>query len=659
DGQTKILDANKKVTETTENLKAASKVILSICIVVVIICIALAIIFPAMLSKPIRIISDMVMDIAKGEGDLTKRLSVMSKDEIGDMATGFNQFVGNLQNIIREISNVEQSLSGIIEDIKVSCGELNNGVLKQDEALGITSDLMSKMQTGFEEARNNIASLASAVQENSATMEQMIKSLQAAGENTQKLTGSVGTVSSSITQIATGIQTISTNAKKLGDTVNSTASAIEENIVTLQSITKNIQGANDNAKNMSVEAEKGDAAVSGTIKGFKEIEGALKTQIEIINGLENKSKEIDTIVKVISDIAGQTNLLALNAAIEAARAGEHGKGFSVVADEVRKLAEQTGEATKKIGTLIKGIQEETRKAVESSDITNIKMNEGANLVNTAGDALKGILSSVITVTTAMNEITCLMVEQDKTNQSLSSAVTEMQSLTEQVVTSTIQQGESSKLIIHESTKMNDLTNNVSASIIQLMDAGSNILSTVRKMSDRANEVNVMIDKQMESVSTVVNSSKTVKETSESVGTEGDKLNNIAENLVENADLLKKYVNQFKIGTVELAQEQEELNKKVKAKKLAENRLKNKKTAKIVEEQPEDGGSNENTDLIIDDNDSDEKVMKSVKPTTKYSAKKQVNEKQIQPETKKNISGKQQEKELTARERLRMKAGRMN
>jgi len=287
--QTQLMDSFKKVGDTTLNLKEAVKYIFGICIGVIIVCIILAIVFPAMLSKPIRLISDMVNDIAKGEGDLTKRLTVTSKDEIGDMAVGFNQFIGNLQNIIREISKVESNLSGIIEKIKVSCEGLNNGVIQQDEAVGITTKLMGEMEIGFKDASSNIASLVSAVQENSATMEQMIKSLQVSGENTMMLKDSVGAVSSSISQIGTGIQTVSANAKKLGDNVNLTATSIEQNIVTLQSITKNIQNANDNAKGMSAEAEKGDTAVTSTIKGFKEIESALGDQTYIIKSLEGKS----------------------------------------------------------------------------------------------------------------------------------------------------------------------------------------------------------------------------------------------------------------------------------------------------------------------------------------------------------------------------------
>ncbi len=56
-------------------------------------------------------------------------------------------------------------------------------------------------------------------------------------------------------------------------------------------------------------------------------------------------REVESVVKLIGDVAVKTNLLALNATIEAARAGEAGRGFAVVASEVKQLALQTAQAT--------------------------------------------------------------------------------------------------------------------------------------------------------------------------------------------------------------------------------------------------------------------------------------------------------------------------
>ena len=84
-----------------------------------------------------------------------------------------------------------------------------------------------------------------------------------------------------------------------------------------------------------------------------------------IGQLDESSREIGDVVKVISDIAELTNLLALNATIEAARAGDAGKGFAVVATEVKELARQTARATGDIGGKVSAIQKGIRNTVEA------------------------------------------------------------------------------------------------------------------------------------------------------------------------------------------------------------------------------------------------------------------------------------------------------
>lgn len=72
--------------------------------------------------------------------------------------------------------------------------------------------------------------------------------------------------------------------------------------------------------------------------------------------LLHAAQSIDSVIAIISEIAGKVNLLALNATIEAARAGEAGRGFTVVANEVKSLSKQTGSAAATITAHVRDIR---------------------------------------------------------------------------------------------------------------------------------------------------------------------------------------------------------------------------------------------------------------------------------------------------------------
>ncbi|MEW6643473.1 MAG: globin-coupled sensor protein [Pseudomonadota bacterium] len=143
---------------------------------------------------------------------------------------------------------------------------------------------------------------------------------------------------------ATQSRTVADASEKATSNVKTVAAATEELTGSISEISRQV---NDSARIAS------EAAVNADQTG------------ERINRLSESTKEIGTIVDLITNIASQTNLLALNATIEAARAGDVGRGFAVVAQEVKSLAEQTTKATAEIASQIGGIQSSTAEAVSA------------------------------------------------------------------------------------------------------------------------------------------------------------------------------------------------------------------------------------------------------------------------------------------------------
>jgi methyl-accepting chemotaxis protein len=114
---------------------------------------------------------------------------------------------------------------------------------------------------------------------------------------------------------------------------------------------------------------------------------------EKMGSLREVSDSIANFVSVITNISDQTNLLALNAAIEAARAGDQGRGFAVVADEVRSLAQNTGNATSEIGSLIDTIDSDSETAATQINQLCEYTETISEQNQTLGDSYKQILDS--------------------------------------------------------------------------------------------------------------------------------------------------------------------------------------------------------------------------------------------------------------------------
>ena len=145
------------------------------------------------------------------------------------------------------------------------------------------------------------------------------------------------------------------------------------------------------------------------IQGIQTLAKENEDSMQNVQKLEERMKQVEHIVSVVSAIASQTNLLALNASIEAARAGEHGRGFAVVAEEVRKLADESDHSARNISQLLRNMQDEVQQvAMKMTEQVKIAKEEAKR---GSYELILKEMSSVMEVADATQQISSYMNEQ--------------------------------------------------------------------------------------------------------------------------------------------------------------------------------------------------------------------------------------------------------
>ncbi|WP_394582340.1 methyl-accepting chemotaxis protein [Cytobacillus firmus] len=281
------------------------------------------------------------------------------------------------------------------------------------EVIDDAGDELTDLSKSYNEMKENLITMIREVLGTSDQVAASSEELTAGAEQTSKATE----------QITEAIQQVAGGAETQTQSIEESAKALEEVTSGIAAIAESSAEIAENTAEAGARAEEGGKYVEQTSQQMTLIHTTVIETSKEVQLLNERSKQIENISKVIIDIASQTNLLALNAAIEAARAGEHGKGFAVVADEVRKLAEQSQESSSQISELIRQIQNDMNQSTDSMNSVKREVENGLGIVFRTQKSFEVILRFMMDIGLKVDGMAATAQQMSASTQEISAAVT--------------------------------------------------------------------------------------------------------------------------------------------------------------------------------------------------------------------------------------------
>ncbi len=326
--------------------KQATFIIMVFIIVGIAIGVVMAFILISSILVPIHRTNAMIKDIAQGEGDLTKRLAVDSKDEVGELAGWIDIFIERLQKMIRDIGAGVETLSTASGNMSQVADEISGNsdhTAHKAATVAASSEEMSSNLNGVaaasEQATSNIQTIVAAIEQMRTTIQEISENMVRGSTTTQNAVSQAREVSGKVDELGRAAAEINKVTETIADISEQT---------NLLALNATIEAAR------AGEAGKGFAVVAGEIKDLAHQTAMATHEISSqISKVQDSTREsvavIEQVVGVINDINGIVTGVAAameeqsSATLEISEnVGQAAKGIADVNDNVSQISTVAG-----------------------------------------------------------------------------------------------------------------------------------------------------------------------------------------------------------------------------------------------------------------------------------------------------------------------------
>ncbi len=196
-----IVKVDKEIAYEPAHLALIESAISSLILIVVSIMMVLAVLHFA--YKPINNLKEVIIDLSRGEGDLTRRLPVESNDDLGQISKGINTFIQRLQEMMLEIAQSSNSISSSIDELQ--------------QQTDVNSKLLSNHSTETEQIVASIEEMSSTANDVALNTSKSSSLTQSANSKVAEIANIVSEAEQSAVEMVSDVDKVSNRIQTIND----------------------------------------------------------------------------------------------------------------------------------------------------------------------------------------------------------------------------------------------------------------------------------------------------------------------------------------------------------------------------------------------------------------------------------------------------------
>lgn len=285
---------------------------------------------PLVVTVPLRMISDRIQNIAEGDGDLTIRIDIARKDELGELAGHVNRFMGKLQHLISDIRLNTDDVSTSAETLLEVSSSSQKAADEQCHAITMVVAAVNELTVAIQEVARNTGETAQNARNANQITTQGQERIRLAVERVQSL-------ASRITQTAEIMVRLESEAKNVTSVIDVIRGIAEQtNLLALNAAIEAAR-AGEQGRGFAVVADEVRTLASRTQQSTEDIQGMLG---QLQSGVQHAVESMNA-----------STAMTTEAVTSASEAGESLAGIGSAVQNITNMAIQIATAAEEQSTV--------------------------------------------------------------------------------------------------------------------------------------------------------------------------------------------------------------------------------------------------------------------------------------------------------------------